>query len=42
MWSNDIECKYMFMFPLQNLAHKELNVFIAVSTDVLAPSGARP
>ena len=24
-WSNDIKCKYMFMFPLQNLARKELN-----------------
>ena len=24
MWSNDIKCKYMFMFPLQNLARKEL------------------
>ena len=21
MWSNDIKCKYMFMFPLQNVAH---------------------
>ena len=24
MWSNDIKCKYMLMFPLQNLAHEEL------------------
>ena len=24
MWSNDIKCKYMFMFPLQNLACKGL------------------
>ena len=24
MWSNDIKCKYMFMFPLQNLARKGL------------------
>ena len=24
MWSNDIKCKYMFMFRLQNLARKEL------------------
>ena len=23
MWSNDMKCKYMFMFPLQNLARKE-------------------
>ena len=22
MWSNDTKCKYMFMFPLQNLAVK--------------------
>ena len=22
MWSNDIKCKYMFMFPLKNLARK--------------------
>ena len=24
MWSNDIKCKYMFKFPLKNLACKEL------------------
>ena len=24
MWSNDIKCKYVFRFPLQNLACKEL------------------
>ena len=24
MWSNDIKCKYMFMFPLNNLARKGL------------------
>ena len=24
MWSNDIKCKFMFMFPLKNLALKEL------------------
>ena len=30
MWSNDIKCKYMFMFPLKNLAHKGtwVNTFI--------------
>ena len=22
MWSNDVKCKYMFMFPLKNLARK--------------------
>ena len=25
MWSNDIKCKYMIMFPLKNLARKGLN-----------------
>ena len=24
MWRNDTKCKYMFMFPLKNLARKEL------------------
>ena len=24
MWRNDIKCKYMFMFPLKNLARKGL------------------
>ena len=24
MWSNDIKCKYMFMFPLENLSRKGL------------------
>ena len=24
MWRNDTECKYMFMFPLKNLARKGL------------------
>ena len=26
VWRNDIKCKYMFMFPLNNLAHKELTI----------------
>ena len=26
MWSNDINCKYMFMFPLKNLALKGLTL----------------
>ena len=26
MWSNDIKCKYMFMFPLKNLALKGLSI----------------
>ena len=25
MWSNDMQCKYMFMFPLKNLARKGLS-----------------
>ena len=28
MWSNDIKCEYMFMFPLKNLARKELTQHI--------------
>ena len=24
MWRNDTKCKYMFMFPLKKLSHKEL------------------
>ena len=27
MWSNDKKCKYMFFFPLQNLARKEYRQF---------------
>ena len=27
MWSNDIKCKYMFIFPLKHLAHKQLSWF---------------
>ena len=26
MWRNDTKCKYMFMFPLKNLAHKGLTL----------------
>ena len=32
MGSNDMKCKYMFMFPLKNLARKELNVVSIYST----------
>ena len=31
MWSNDIKCKYMFMFPLKNLARKGLIVCMVLS-----------
>ena len=24
MWNNDLKCKFVFMFPLRNLARKEL------------------
>ena len=38
MWSNDIKYKYMFMFPQQNLARKELiityNMIMASSGDL--------
>ena len=27
MWSNDIKCKYMFMFPLKNVACKGLSFY---------------
>ena len=31
MWSNAIKCKYMFMFPLKNLARQGLNIpYLAV------------
>ena len=26
MWSNDLKCKYILMFPLKNLAHKVLTL----------------
>ena len=26
MWRNDMKCKYMFMFPLKNLARKGLKI----------------
>ena len=35
MWRNDIKCKYMFMFPLKNLARKGLirrNIFLPIIT----------
>ena len=32
MWRNDTKCKYMLMFPLKNLAHKELRVQKSIST----------
>ena len=43
VWRNDIKCKYMFMFPLKNLARKELmrlcgNRLRALSQEVLKTS----
>ena len=32
MWSNDIKYKYMFMFPLKNLARKGL-IIIWINDD---------
>ena len=31
MWSNDIKCKYMFVFPLKNLARKGLSLYLKQS-----------
>ena len=31
MWSNDIKCKYMLIFPLNKLAGKELACMIRVT-----------
>ena len=31
MWSNDIKCKYMSMFPLKNLARKGLTLTLVSS-----------
>ena len=33
MWSNDMKCEYMFVFPLQNLACKELTNNISMFMD---------
>ena len=33
MWSNDMKYKYMFMFPLNNLACKQLKTAILHQTD---------
>ena len=30
MWNNDIKCKYMFLFPLKNLARKGLTMFSGI------------
>ena len=30
MWRNDMKCEYMFMFPLQNLAGKEFDVYFVL------------
>ena len=44
MWSNDIKCKYMFIFPLQNLARKELIISPVSegSGDVMVLRRSRP
>ena len=34
MWSNDTKCKYMFMFPLKNLARKGLRNTVKVNPSV--------
>ena len=30
MWGNDTKCKYMFIFPLKNLARKELIAWLQI------------
>ena len=39
MWRKDIKCKYMFFFPLKNLARKGLTTI--VPSDALMLLGAR-
>ena len=34
VWRNDIKCKYMFMFPLKNLARKELIKYCPFTSEV--------
>ena len=40
MWSNDIKCKYMCTFPLQNLARKGLTLTGLVYGQVIPVTGA--
>ena len=40
MWSNDIRCKYMFMFPLKNLARKGL-IFVRRRHENMSPFTGR-
>ena len=43
MWSNDMKCKYMFMFPLKNLARKELKRYgTRIVVPVMATRGDMP
>ena len=43
MWKNDIKCKYMFMLPLNNVAHKGLSKLSQHHCSwCLAPCVARP
>ena len=39
MWSNNTKCKYMFMFPLKNLAHKELRMLHRTLSDIATGIG---
>ena len=42
MWSNDIKCKYMFMFPLKNVARKGLNTLLVYVMSVRQPHRPEP
>ena len=40
MWCNDIKCKYMFIFPLKNLARKEFWIYYLSKISIFPPSPA--
>ena len=42
IWSNDIKCKCMFMFPLQNLARKEVSLVWATKLSIHSSSPSVP
>ena len=42
MWSNNIKCKYMFMFPMKNLARKGLKWLILPQIKACRLVGIKP
>ena len=36
MWSNDIKCEYMFMFPQKNLARKGLKLWVVMMPNLMS------